>query len=131
MYSYYYSYSDTGISTTMIIVFILLFAISIALLIIPLWKIYLKAGKPGWASIIPIYNIIVYLEIIGKPWWWILLLLFVPVANIIFAILMANELSKCFGKDAGFTVGLILLPFIFYPILGYGKAQYIKPETAY
>jgi len=101
------------------------------LLIIPLWKIYLKAGKPGWASIIPIYNIIVYLEIIGKPWWWILLLLFVPVANIIFAILMANELSKCFGKDAGFTVGLILLPFIFYPILGYGKAQYIKPETAY
>ncbi|HOV93099.1 MAG TPA: DUF5684 domain-containing protein [Candidatus Kapabacteria bacterium] len=131
MYSNYYSYSDTGISTTMIIVFILLFAISIALLIIPLWKIYLKAGKPGWASIIPIYNIIVYLEIIGKPWWWILLLLFVPVANIIFAILMANELSKCFGKDAGFTVGLILLPFIFYPILGYGKAQYIKPETAY
>jgi len=131
MYSYYYSYSDSGLSTLGIIAYILILAIVIVLIIIPLWKIYIKAGKPGWASIIPVYNIIVYLEIIGKPWWWILLLIFVPVANIIFAILMANEMSKCFGKDAGFTVGLIFLPFIFYPILGYGKAQYIKPETAY
>ncbi|HPD33665.1 MAG TPA: DUF5684 domain-containing protein [Bacteroidota bacterium] len=131
MYSNYYSYSDSGLSTLGIIAYILILAIVIVLIIIPLWKIYIKAGKPGWASIIPIYNIIVYLEIIGKPWWWILLLIFVPVADIIFAILMTNEMSKCFGKDAGFTVGLIFLPFIFYPILGYGKAQYIKPETAY
>jgi len=90
------------------------------------WKIYTKANKPGWACIIPIYNIIVLLEIIGKPWWWLLLML-VPVVNIIFAIWMANLLSKSFGKNEGFTVGLVLLPIIFYPILGFGDASYIGP----
>ncbi len=90
------------------------------------WKIYVKAGQPGWACLIPIYNIIVFLRIVGKPWWWLLLLL-IPFVNIIFAIWMVNLLSKSFGKDEGFTVGLILLGFIFYPILGLGSAEYIGP----
>ncbi|MEO8149585.1 MAG: DUF5684 domain-containing protein [Bacteroidia bacterium] len=84
--------------------------------IICMWKIYTKAGKPGWAAIIPIYNYIVMLEIVGKPIWWIFLLL-IPFVNIVIAIMVVNLLSKSFGKDAGFTVGLILLGFIFYPIL--------------
>jgi uncharacterized membrane protein YhaH (DUF805 family) len=90
------------------------------------WKIFEKAGKPGWACLIPIYNVIVLLEIVGKPWWWFLLML-IPIVNIVLAIWMTNLLSKSFGKDEGFTVGLILLPMVFYPILGFGDAQYKGP----
>ena len=96
------------------------------LIIISFWKIFEKAGKPGWASIIPIYNILVLLEIIGKPWWWLLLLL-IPGVNIIFGIWMFNLLSISFGKTEGFTVGLVLLPFIFLPILGFGEDLYKGP----
>ena len=86
------------------------------------WKIYEKAGQPGWACLIPIYNIIIFLRIIGKPWWWIILFM-IPGVNIVFAIWATNLLSKSFGKSEGFTVGLILLGFIFYPILGLVDAE--------
>jgi hypothetical protein len=95
-------------------------------LIVAEWKIYTKAGKPGWAVLIPIYNTIVMLEIVGKPWWWILLML-IPGVNIVFVIWMINLLSKSFGKDEGFTVGLLLLSIVFYPILGFGSAKYQGP----
>lgn len=95
-------------------------------MIVSQWKIYSKAGKPGWACLIPIYNIIVLLEIIGKPWWWLFLFL-IPIVNIVFAIWTINLLSKSFGKSEGFTIGLILLPFIFFPILGLGDAKYNGP----
>jgi hypothetical protein len=88
------------------------------------WKIYKKAGKKGWASIIPIYNIIVLLEIVKKSIWWLVLLL-IPFVNIVFAIWMTNLLSKRFGKNEGFTIGLILLPFIFYPLLGLSRTVYL------
>lgn len=95
-------------------------------MIVSAWKVYTKAGKPGWACLIPIYNIIVMLEIIGKPWWWLILLL-LPVVNIVFAIWITNLLSKSFGQNVGFTIGLLLLPFIFYPILGLGDSSYKGP----
>lgn len=101
----------------------------ILLMIIAGWKVFEKADKPGWAIIIPIYNIIVLLQIVGKPLWWIVLFL-IPVVNIIFSIWTANLLSKSFGKSEGFTLGLIFLPFIFYPILGFGSAQYKGPSAA-
>lgn len=107
-------------------VVIIIYLAIIVLLIVSQWKIYSKANKPGWACLIPIYNIIVFLEIIGKPWWWLLLFL-IPVVNIVFAIWMTNLLSKSFGKSEGFTIGLLLLPFIFYPILGLGDAKYNGP----
>lgn len=94
------------------------------LLIITQWIVYQKAGKPGWACIIPIYNFIVLLEIVGKPLWWFLLML-IPVVNIIVAIIVYHNLSLSFGKTAGFTVGLVLLPFIFFPILAFGDAKYL------
>ncbi|WP_205771936.1 DUF5684 domain-containing protein [Mucilaginibacter terrenus] len=97
--------------------------------IVGMWKMYEKAGKPGWAAIIPIYNIIVLLEIIGKPLWWFLLLL-VPCVNIIFAVWMINLLSKSFGQSEGFTIGLLLLPFVFYPLLGFGNYRYVGPAGA-
>jgi hypothetical protein len=95
------------------------------LMLISYWKIYTKAGRPGWASIVPIYNIVVLLEIVGKPVWWILLL-FIPIVNIIFGIKIAHQLSKAFGQDVGYTLGLIFLPFIFYPLLAFGKYSYQK-----
>ena len=105
---------------------ILIYIAIILLIIISQWKIFTKANKPGWASLIPIYNGLVLLKIIGKPWWW-LLLFFIPFVNLIFAIWMTNLLAKSFGKDEGFTFGLILLPLIFLPILGLGSAKYLGP----
>ena len=93
------------------------------------WKVYTKAGKPGWACIVPIYNIIVMLEIVGKPIWWIFLFL-IPCVNIIFVVWTFNLLSKSFGQGEGFTVGLLLLGFIFWPILGFGNYQYLGPSAA-
>jgi len=93
------------------------------------WKIYEKAGKPGWAALIPVYTWIVMLEIVGKPIWWIFLF-FIPCVNIVFMIWTVNLLSKSFGQSEGFTVGLILLGFVFYPILGFGSYQYLGPSAA-
>jgi hypothetical protein len=104
----------------------LLYVLVLVLCIVAMWKIFVKAGKPGWACIIPIYNIIVLLEIVGKPWWWIILLI-IPGVNIVFAIWMLNLLSKSFGKEVGFTIGLIFLSFIFLPILGFGESKYQGP----
>ena len=111
------------------VVGVLLYLAIIVFLIAAEWKVYTKAGKPGWACIVPIYNIIVLLEIVGKPWWWLLLML-VPFVNIVIAIWVVNLLSKSFGKDVGFTLGLIFLGFIFYPILGFGSAEYKGPAGA-
>ncbi len=108
---------------------VIVYSAIIVLMIVSLWKIFEKAGKPGWACIIPIYNIIVMLEIVGKPWWWLLLIMFVPLVNLVLIIWVINLLSKSFGKDEGFTIGLIFLGFIFFPILGLGEAQYVGPAS--
>ena len=76
----------------------------LVLMIVSMWKIFTKAQKPGWAILIPIYNILVLLEIVGKPWWWLLLML-IPVVNIIFAIWMVNLLSKSFGHSHSIVPG--------------------------
>lgn len=101
----------------------------LVVLIAGIWKIFTKAGKPGWAAIIPIYNLVVMLEIVGKPVWWVLLYL-IPCVNVVVAILVAVELAKCFGQGAGFAIGMVFLPFIFYPILGFGDARYRGPAAA-
>ncbi len=90
------------------------------------WKVFTKAGQPGWACIIPFYNIYVMTQITGKPAIWVLWCC-IPGANIVFGIWLINMLSKSFGKEEGFTVGLIFLPFIFWPMLGFGDAKYIGP----
>ncbi|MCC7083953.1 MAG: signal peptidase I [Pirellulales bacterium] len=93
--------------------------------IIGLWKTFVKAGKPGWASIIPIYNIIVLCQIAGKPGWWVLLLL-IPIVNLIILILVSIDVAKNFGHGVGFGLGLAFLGVIFSPILGLGDARYQK-----
>jgi len=95
----------------------------IILVIAGYWKVFVKAGKPGWACLIPFYNIFVLMEIIGKPWWW-LLLMFIPVVNIIIAVIVSLELAKVFGKGTGFGIGICFLPFIFVPILAFTDASY-------
>jgi hypothetical protein len=88
-----------------------------------MWRVYTKAGQPGWAVIIPIYNTIVLLRIAGKQWWWFLLML-VPLVNIVVVILAYAGVATNFGKGGGFTLGLLFLPFIFFPILAFGSATY-------
>lgn len=88
-----------------------------------LWKVFEKAGKPGWAAIVPIYNFIVLTEIVKKPSYWALLML-IPYVGLIWGIWSINLLVKRFGKDEAFTVGCVVLPFIFLPILGFGESQY-------
>jgi len=98
----------------------------IILVIVSNWKIYVKAGQPGWASIIPIYNILILLRIVGRPWWWIFLL-FIPWVNIVFGIIVAYDLARRFGQGGWFTVGIVVLPIIFYPILAFGDYSYTAP----
>lgn len=106
-----------------------LFGLAVAVLMIAaMWKVFAKAGKPGWAAIVPIYNYIVMLEIIGKPLWWIVLLL-IPLVNYVVIIIVMHGLSKSFGNGVGFTLGMIFLPFIFWPMLGFGDAEYIGPQA--
>jgi hypothetical protein len=96
----------------------------IALLIASMWKVFQKAGQPGWAAIVPIYNVIVMLKIAGKPAWWILLYL-IPFVNFIIALVVAVSMAKAFGKSALFGVfGLGFFSFIGYPMLAFGDAQY-------
>lgn len=92
----------------------------IVLMVASWWVIFQKAGKPGWAAIIPIYNCIVLLEIVKKPWWWIFLLL-IPIVNIVIMIIVYDRLAKSFGKESAFTVGLVLLGIVFFPILAFSK----------
>jgi hypothetical protein len=97
----------------------------VAILVIAgMWKVFTKAGKPGWAAIIPIYNLVVLLQIAGKPLWW-LLLFFIPVVNIIVAAMIWIGVAKAFGKGTGFALGLLFLSPIFVPILGFSDAKYI------
>ena len=97
-------------------------------IIAAVWKVFVKAGKPGWAAIVPIYNVIVLLEIVGRPLWWVLLF-FIPIVNFIVAIIVYIDLAKSFGKSAAFGIGLLFLGIIFYPILGFGDAEYQGPQA--
>ena len=111
------------------IVGILVWLAIVVLCIAGSWKIFTKAGKPGWACLVPIYNFIVMLQIAGKPLWWIVLL-FVPFANIVILILLSISLAKCFGKGTGYGLGLAFLGPIFIPMLGFSDAQYTAPASS-
>lgn len=102
----------------------MLVSLAVALLMIAsMWKIFVKAGKPGWAAIVPIYNFIVLLEIAGKPAWWIILFI-IPVVNFVIAIMLSVSLARKFGKGVGYGLGLAFLGVVFYPMLGFGDSRY-------
>ena len=106
--------------------------IMVVIYIISMWKIFTKAGQPGWAAIVPIYNIIVQLNVQGRPTWWIVWYL-IPYVNSVSSCVMliftGIDLSKRFGKSGGFAAGIILLPFIFLPILAFNSSQYQAEPT--
>ena len=87
------------------------------------WTVFTKANQPGWGCIVPIYNFILILRIAGKPGWWFFLCL-IPLVNIVILIMIYIALAKNFGKGGGFAAGLLLLPFIFFPMLAWGDARY-------
>lgn len=89
------------------------------------WKVFVKAGQPGWGILIPIYNVYLILKIAKRPGWWLILYL-IPVVNLIIAIIIQFDIAKNFKKGVGFGFGLLLLGFIFYPILAFGDAKYKK-----
>jgi hypothetical protein len=114
--------------------FFILFGLAMFILaiisIIGMWKVFVKAGKPGWAAIIPIYNFIVQCEIVGRPLWWVLLG-FIPFVNIVISLIIAIDTAKVFGKSPAFGVlGLWLFSVIGYIVLGFGDASYTPPMTS-
>jgi hypothetical protein len=114
----------------MVAMFMLLVQLAImAVVIAGIWKVFTKAGHPGWAAIVPLYNLYIMTKIVGRPWWW-MLLCFIPFLGIIPAIILMWDLARSFGKDALFTVGLVLLSPIFMCVLGFGRAQYQGPAAA-
>ncbi len=105
------------------LVLALVYFVIIAVVIVGQWKMFVKAGKPGWAAIIPIYNFIVLWQVSNQP-VWALILCFLPFVNIIGGIMIAIGIANSFGKGTGFALGLIFIPIVFYPLLGFGDAQY-------
>ena len=101
--------------------------------VIAYWKLFTKAGEQGWKSIVPIYNLVILYKISGVSPWLLLIFLasFIPVigaiAVFVLNIYQTNQLSKSFGKDIGYTIGLIFLAPILYMILAFGSATYIGP----
>src|SRR6267142_2679855 len=98
-------------------------------MMVAIWKVFTKAGRPGWAAIIPIYNMYVWCKIVGRPGWWVILML-IPLVNIIVGIIVCIDMAKSFGKGVGFGIGIALLGIIFLPILGFGSAQYQGPSAS-
>lgn len=92
------------------------------------WKVFVKAGEPGWAAIIPFYNIYVMLRIVGRP-GWMLIGFFIPILNVIFYVILMGNIAKSFGKGVGFVLGLIFLNPLFAMILGFGQAKYVGPTA--
>ncbi len=109
-------------------VWLLLILAIFVVYVVGLWRVFTKAGQPGWSAIIPIYNFWVLLKIVGRPGWWILMML-IPLVSIVFQIIVLNDLSKSFGHGTGFTVGLFFLPFVFVLILAFGSSTYRGPSA--
>ena len=105
---------------------LLWFAVVYAILVIPYWVIFTKAGQPGWPALIPIYSTYIVLKIVGRPGWWLILFI-IPLVNLVIYIIMLNDLSKSFGHGVGFTLGLLFLSIIFVYILAFGSSTYRGP----
>ncbi len=103
----------------------IIYAAFIIFYFVAMWKVFVKAGQPGWGFLIPIYNIYLMLKIAKRPGWWLILFL-IPVVNLIIGIMLHFDIAKNFGKGVGFGFGLLLLGIIFYPILAFGDAKYKK-----
>ena len=133
--TYTYNYDVSGIDSSIfgaaMLGYLAVLLVVYILVVIAMWKVFTKAGKPGWASLIPVYNMVVMYQIVGlNP--WLLLLYLIPfvkwIAALVLSIMLNVKLAKVFGKSTGFAIGLIFLNPIFLLILGFGDAKYIGCE---
>lgn len=112
--------AGAGIGLTLMLIYLAVAVVAI----VALWKTFVKANKPGWGALIPIYNIYLILKVAGRPGWWLLLYL-IPIVNLIVHILVSIDVAKAFGKSAAFgVIGLWLFSIIGFLILGFGDAKY-------
>ncbi len=126
-----YDYYDSGATAAAVFGFMLIYFVVIFGIVGLLYMgIFTKAGRPAWEAFVPFYNGFRLVQIAGRPGYWFLFLL-IPFVNIVFAIIVLNDLAKSFGKDSGYTVGLVLLPIVFVPMLSYGSARYLGPAAAW
>ncbi|MEC3881866.1 DUF5684 domain-containing protein [Parapedobacter sp. 10938] len=127
----YGNYEGGGLLAGMGVGAVIFYLAIIVLYIAGMWKIFEKAGKPGWAAIIPIYNMIIIAEIVGKPIWWGIVAALVPCVNIVFSIWLMNLLMKSFGKDVPlWTILTVFFGFVTIPVIGFGSDRYIGPTAA-
>ena len=94
------------------------------------WQVFVKAGREGWEALIPIYNIYVLTQLTAQP-WWLVILCFVPLVNLVALAILCIKLSECFGKTWPYGIGLLIFPFFFYPLLGFGEDRYTRPALHY
>jgi hypothetical protein len=114
--------TNAGVSPVVSLIYVAIAIVEI----VAFWKVFTKAGRPGWAIIIPFYNLYLILKMVGRPGWW-LILFFIPLVNLVVAIMTYLDLARSFGRGTGFGIGLILLSPIFIPILGFGSSRYLGP----
>lgn len=109
---------------------LLFWLVLLVLVIIGGWKVFEKAGQPGWAILVPFYNLYILLKIAGRPGWW-LVLYFIPLVNLVIAIVVAIDVAKAFGQSALFGFFLIFLfAGLGYLILGFGSYRYLGPPNS-
>ena len=116
--------------------FALVFIAIAVVTLIGMWKVFTKAGHPGWAVLIPIYNLILLLRIAGLAWYWVFtpLIVLIPflgaIAYLVWVVWVHHRISTRFGQGVGFTIGLTLLGPIFWLILGFGSSKYVGEQPA-
>jgi uncharacterized protein DUF5684 len=107
----------------------LIYLAVVILEIVAMWKLFTKAGRPGWAAIVPIYNLYVLVKVAGREGWWVILY-FIPLVNVVVWFIVAIDIARNFGRSTGFGIGIALLSFIFIPILAFGDARYVGSDPA-
>ena len=105
------------------VVLLIVYLAIIVAVIAGMWKAFEKAGEPGWAAIVPFYNLWVVIRISDNPWWWFVLY-FVPIANIVAHFKVSIDVADRFGQGLGFGLGIAILGFVFWPLLGFGDYDY-------
>ncbi|QUQ67389.1 DUF5684 domain-containing protein [Kutzneria sp. CA-103260] len=122
--------ASSGLSPAVAIIFGVIYVAFIVFEIAAYWKVFAKAGRPGWGAIIPFYNIYLMIKVAGRPGWWLILYI-IPIVNFVIHLIVSLDIARNFGKGSGFGVlGLWLFSFIGFPILGFGSAQYQGPRPA-
>lgn len=106
----------------------LIWVLLLVAVLVGMWKVFEKAGRQGWEAIVPIYNLYVLTIIVGQP-WWLVILCFIPIVGIFAIAFLSYKLAERFGQSIAFTVGMVLVPFVFYPLLGFGEAKYTAPAS--